>query len=80
MAKAFPFYDIIITRHFCRRMAIYGSFLEQDIRKASRSLKMFNDLQILLKAEMGQGIVMKLYPFYGWGMMATMVIWFLPGP
>jgi hypothetical protein len=44
MAKVVLSYGIIIVGHFCKRVTIYGSFLEQDIREESRPLKIFNDL------------------------------------
>ncbi len=31
MAKVFPSYGIIIVGHFCKRVTIYVSFLEQYI-------------------------------------------------
>ncbi len=55
MAKVFPSYGIIIVGHFCKRVAIYVYFLEQDITGELQALKIFNDLQTLLKAEMGSG-------------------------
>ena len=44
MAKGFPSYGIIIVGHFCKRVTIYVSFLEQYIREESGALKIFNDL------------------------------------
>jgi hypothetical protein len=49
MANGFPSYGIIIVEHFCRRVTIYVSFLEQYIREEPRALKIFNDLQILFE-------------------------------
>ena len=45
--KCEPSYGIIIVGHFCKRMTIYVSFLEQYIREEPRALKIFNDLRIL---------------------------------
>jgi len=50
MANGFPPYGIIIAGHFCRRVTIYVSFLEQYIREESRALKIFDDLPRQQKA------------------------------
>ncbi len=55
MANVVPSNGIIIVGQFYKRVAIYGSFLEQDIKEEPRALKIFNDLQILLKTEMRSG-------------------------
>ena len=47
MAKGFPSYGIIIAGHFCKRVTIYVSFLQQDILGESRALKIFNSLKTL---------------------------------
>jgi len=47
MAKMVLSYGIIIAGHFCKRMAIYVSFLEQDIVGEKGALKIFNSLQTL---------------------------------
>jgi len=49
MAKELSSYGIIIAGHFCKRMAIYVSFLGQYIREESGAPKIFNDLQILFE-------------------------------
>jgi hypothetical protein len=49
LAKGFPSYGIIIIGHFCKRVTIYISFLEQYIKEEPRALKIFNDLQILFE-------------------------------
>jgi hypothetical protein len=49
MAKVAPSYGIIIVGHFCKRVAIYVSFLDQYIREEPGALKIFNDLQILFE-------------------------------
>ena len=43
----FPSYGIIIVGHFCRRVTIYVSFLEQDILGETGALKIFNSLKTL---------------------------------
>jgi hypothetical protein len=45
--KCEPSYAIIIVGHFCKRVTICVSFLEQYIREERSPLKIFNDLQIL---------------------------------
>ena len=42
-----PSCAIIILGHFCKRVAICVSFLEQDIAGETRALKIFNGLQTL---------------------------------
>jgi len=37
MAIVVPSYGIIIVGHFCKRVAIYGYFLEQDIERKTES-------------------------------------------
>ncbi|MBP1699208.1 MAG: hypothetical protein H6Q41_4396 [Deltaproteobacteria bacterium] len=49
MTKGYPSYGIIIAGHFCRRVTICVSFLEQDIAGEKGALKIFNSLQILSK-------------------------------
>jgi hypothetical protein len=38
-ALGFPSYGIIIVGHFCKRVTIYVSFLEQDIREERQTIK-----------------------------------------
>jgi hypothetical protein len=53
MAKGLPSYGIIIVGHFCKRVTIYVSLLEQYIREEPRALKIFNSLPRQEKAPPG---------------------------
>jgi hypothetical protein len=44
MAKVVWSYGIIIGGHFCRRVTICVSFLEQEVGGETRALKIFNGL------------------------------------
>ncbi len=49
IAKGVPSYCIMILGHFCKKVTIWVSFLEQDIKKELREFKIPNYLQILLE-------------------------------
>jgi hypothetical protein len=53
MVKVLSSYGIIIVGHFCKRVAILVSFLEQDITGETRALKIFNVLPRQQKAPPG---------------------------
>jgi hypothetical protein len=47
MGKVIPSCCIVIVGHFCKRVTICVSFLEQDITGEARALKIFNGLKTL---------------------------------